>query len=310
MGHYHVVLSDAWNVSGLIYGIFQLLDVGAFLGTDGDNRNLQDYVGLIGWSRGKRVVGGLVGQVLAGTTLTNAQSTGNVSAGSGSVGGAFGIVASATASASKTINLSNITSYSDVSGGAYRGSFIGSVQNTLNGSTFTAVNVTNCKAVGNDFIGRVCRYNTDTSSYETIDYDTSGWGITAMTVPVTKVTLQTGLYGENTSQISFDLGFNYDLDAIASEGCASDSAYTAINNFINTLGQKETELGAITNRLDSALESVYVSMDNLVSSRSTIKDADMSKVSSDFIRQQILQQACATLMSTANQSPAIALQLL
>ncbi len=255
-------------------------------------------------------VGGLVGSVGAGTTVTNAQATGNVSAGSGSVGGAFGYVASASSSASKAITLKNVTAYGNVSGGVYRGSLIGSVQNTLNGSTFTAVNVTNCKAVGNDFVGRVCRYNTDTSSTETIDYDTSGWGITAMTVPVTKVTLQTGLYSENTSQISFDLGFNYDLDAIVTEGCTSDSAYTAINNFINTLGQKETELGAITNRLDSALESVYVSMDNLISSRSTIQDADMSKVSSQFIRQQILQQACATLMSTANQSPSIALQLL
>jgi flagellin len=51
-------------------------------------------------------------------------------------------------------------------------------------------------------------------------------------------------------------------------------------------------------------------MDNLTSSLSTIRDADISEVSSDFIRQQILQQAAATLMSTANQTPAIALQLL
>ena len=36
----------------------------------------------------------------------------------------------------------------------------------------------------------------------------------------------------------------------------------------------------------------------------------MAEVSSTYIQQQILQQASATLMSTANQTPAIALQLL
>ena len=51
-------------------------------------------------------------------------------------------------------------------------------------------------------------------------------------------------------------------------------------------------------------------MENLTSSRSTIKDADVAKESSAYIRAQILQQASATLMATANQSPAIALQLL
>ena len=36
----------------------------------------------------------------------------------------------------------------------------------------------------------------------------------------------------------------------------------------------------------------------------------VAEVSSEYIRQQILQQASATLMATANQSPALALQLL
>jgi flagellin len=90
----------------------------------------------------------------------------------------------------------------------------------------------------------------------------------------------------------------------------SDSAYNSITSFLNQLSQKATELGAAQNRLESALESNLVQMDNLTSSLSTIRDADISEVSSDFIRQQILQQAAATLMSTANQSPAIALQLI
>ena len=73
---------------------------------------------------------------------------------------------------------------------------------------------------------------------------------------------------------------------------------------------KQTELGAVQNRLESALESISVQRDNLVSSRSTIKDADVAEVSSEYIKQQILQQASSTLLATANQTPSIALQLI
>ena len=40
------------------------------------------------------------------------------------------------------------------------------------------------------------------------------------------------------------------------------------------------------------------------------RDADIAEVSAEYIQQQILQQASATLLATANQSPSIALQLI
>lgn len=73
---------------------------------------------------------------------------------------------------------------------------------------------------------------------------------------------------------------------------------------------KTTELGGVQNRLQSALEQISISYQNLVSTRSTIRDADIAEESSEYIRYQILQQASATLLATANQTPAIALQLL
>ena len=63
-------------------------------------------------------------------------------------------------------------------------------------------------------------------------------------------------------------------------------------------------------RLTSVLDSISVKYNNLVSSRSTLRDADAGELSSEYVKQQILQQAAATLLSTANQSPAIALQLI
>ena len=73
---------------------------------------------------------------------------------------------------------------------------------------------------------------------------------------------------------------------------------------------KQTYYGSIQNRLESALDEITIQYENLVSSRSTIRDADIAEVSSHYIQQQILQQASATLLSTANQSPSIALQLI
>lgn len=79
---------------------------------------------------------------------------------------------------------------------------------------------------------------------------------------------------------------------------------------IASISSKELELGALQNRLESVLEQVGVAYDNLVSTQSTIRDADIAEESSVYIRNQILQQAATTLMATANQIPAIALQLL
>ena len=76
------------------------------------------------------------------------------------------------------------------------------------------------------------------------------------------------------------------------------------------LSEKQTELGAVQNRLESALDSIGVNIQNLTSSRSTLRDADIAKESARFVQEQILQQASATLLATANQSPAIALQLI
>ena len=57
-------------------------------------------------------------------------------------------------------------------------------------------------------------------------------------------------------------------------------------------------------------KEISTQYENLVSSRSTLRDADIAKESSIYIQQQILQQASSTLLATANQSPSIALQLI
>ena len=197
-----------------------------------------------------------------------------------------------------------LLSLGNVSGESKVGSLIGGVVNTTNGTSFSTINITNASArQGGAMIG--FEGKSDGTAYESGQME--GWleNITAFESPET--TLQVGINSDNDSRISVDTSLSYGLNI---SDLTSDSSYNSITNFLNQLSQKSVEIGAAQNRLESAHESNLVMMDNLTSSLSTIRDADISKVSSEFIRQQILQQACATLMSTANQSPSIALQLL
>ena len=84
----------------------------------------------------------------------------------------------------------------------------------------------------------------------------------------------------------------------------------AIDKVINEISNRVTTLGAARNRIDSAIESIGVQSENITSSLSTLRDADVAEESSNYIKAQILQQASATLLATANQTPSIALNLL
>ena len=87
-------------------------------------------------------------------------------------------------------------------------------------------------------------------------------------------------------------------------------ALDAIDDGLAKVTSRQTQIGAIQNRLDSAADALTVQFDNLTSSLSTVKDTDIAAESSNFIKAQILQQASATLLTTANQTPSIALNLI
>ena len=149
-------------------------------------------------------------------------------------------------------------------------------------------------------------------------------GLKMMDASMSDISLQVGLYGDDNSKIvlSDDLfekadvktlfGGTDELAAIASK-CASADAGTMlskIDDVITTISGRITTLGAAQNRIDSAIESIAVQSENITSSLSTLRDTDIAEESSNYIQAQILQQAAATLLSTANQTPSIALNLL
>ena len=124
--------------------------------------------------------------------------------------------------------------------------------------------------------------------------------------------LQVGIDSSDSSKITVDTSFDiWKLDSLRNIGYMKSSVLLqTIDDIISRVSERQTSLGAYQNRLESALEQISVQYDNLVSSRSTIRDADIAEESSQYIKMQILQQASATLLATANQTPGIALQLL
>ncbi len=92
-----------------------------------------------------------------------------------------------------------------------------------------------------------------------------------------------------------------------------NSARAFIDNIdyaIDNVSLRVTKIGAYMNRLESAIDATDVQRENLTESISTLKDTDVAKESSNYIKYQILQQSAASLLATANQQPQIALNLL
>ncbi|MFO7246489.1 MAG: flagellin, partial [Bacillota bacterium] len=64
------------------------------------------------------------------------------------------------------------------------------------------------------------------------------------------------------------------------------------------------------NRLEHTIANLGVTIENLQASESRIRDADMAKEMSEFVRSQILQQAATAMLAQANLVPQTVLQLL
>ena len=139
----------------------------------------------------------------------------------------------------------------------------------------------------------------------------SGSDGTGSSSSVLPIGLQIGIKSDKASRLTVSTTFSLDnLSSLRNIGNSAGDYLSYADNLLMKVSEKQTELGAAQNRLESALDEISIKYENLVSSRSTLRDADIAKVSSQYIQQQILQQASATLLATANQSPSIALQLI
>jgi flagellin len=87
-------------------------------------------------------------------------------------------------------------------------------------------------------------------------------------------------------------------------------AISKIDTALQTVGNRRASIGAMTNRLSSASQNLSIAIENFSASESRIRNVDVAKESANMTKNQILQQAAATVLSQANQAPQLALKLL
>ncbi len=83
-----------------------------------------------------------------------------------------------------------------------------------------------------------------------------------------------------------------------------------IDKAIDEVTSRKTKIGGLQARITSAMDTANIMQTNLTSAASLIQDADVAVESSNYIKQQILQQTSASMLATANQSSSIALNLI
>ena len=103
--------------------------------------------------------------------------------------------------------------------------------------------------------------------------------------------------------------------SVNSEGYATHTTNVAaavgdVDSMIDNISRMRSYLGASQNALESKMEYMDIAMENASSSRSRIQDVDVAYESSILVKNQILQQTASAMLSQANQTPQIALQLL
>ena len=72
-----------------------------------------------------------------------------------------------------------------------------------------------------------------------------------------------------------------------------------IDSLIASVDEQLLNIGTTINRLELVQKEQEIKLQNMISSRSTLRDADIAEVSSDYIRKQILQTASATLLASS-----------
>ena len=132
-----------------------------------------------------------------------------------------------------------------------------------------------------------------------------------------KLTFQVGADGSDASKIDVDLtGANVSTVAAAvkeldfTTGDNARLAVTELDAQIKSVSEARSNLGAVQNRFDHAINVTNVAKENLTAAGSRITDVDMAQEMVKYTRDNILSQAGTSMLAQANQSTQGVLSLL
>jgi len=90
----------------------------------------------------------------------------------------------------------------------------------------------------------------------------------------------------------------------------SQQNMASLDNAIVKLNENRSSLGALQNRLQSAINNQQIYRENLEAANSRIRDTDMAEETSELTKANILTQANVAVLGQANSNPQLALKLL
>lgn len=138
-------------------------------------------------------------------------------------------------------------------------------------------------------------------------------GINLLDGTSTTASIQVGINANETIDISLqDTSTNtLGVDVVdVSTVTAANTALGLIDQAIDTVNTSRGNLGAVQNRLQSAVASIANARENLSAAESRIRDVDVANETADLTRNSIMQQAAVSVLQQANVQPQIALKLL
>ena len=90
----------------------------------------------------------------------------------------------------------------------------------------------------------------------------------------------------------------------------ANAAINVLDNAIQKALDQQTTIGSVQSRLEYTSNNLTTSSENVQSSESTIRDADMAKEMMNYTKNNVLMQAAQSMLAQANQSSSNALSLL
>ncbi len=148
-------------------------------------------------------------------------------------------------------------------------------------------------------------------------------GVVLLSTSPTTYTLQIGANGTANDSLSIltalgdtratnAAGLNM-VTAAATNITSNATAQTylgVVDTALTTLNGRRAALGAMVNRLEGTAKNLMNAIENNSAAESRIRNVDVAAESANMTRFNILQQSSAAILSQANQTPALALQLL
>ena len=103
------------------------------------------------------------------------------------------------------------------------------------------------------------------------------------------------------------LGLNL---ASVSDKISAQNSLTSIDQAIISVSGIRADFGALQNRLQSTVNNIQTSIENLASANSRVRDTDVAAETAELTKQNILMQAGTSVLSQANSSTNSALSLI